>query len=74
MVENGHPKSLRQLAYERIKQKIVSLELAPGSVIDEAGLQAEFVTHSLNSGTKSNWRETTRYGCLIPATWPRSLP
>jgi DNA-binding GntR family transcriptional regulator len=41
MVENGHPKSLRQLAYERIKQKIVSLELAPGSVIDEAGLQAE---------------------------------
>jgi DNA-binding GntR family transcriptional regulator len=41
MVENGHHISLRQLAYERIKQKIVSLELAPGSVIDETGLQAE---------------------------------
>ncbi len=33
--------SLRQQAYETIKQKIVSLELAPGSVIDEAALRAE---------------------------------
>lgn len=41
MVENGHHISLRQLAYEQIKQKIVSLELAPGSVIDETGLQVE---------------------------------
>ncbi len=41
MSENGHTVSLRQQAYERIKQKIVSLELAPGSVIDETGLQAE---------------------------------
>jgi len=41
MTENGRNLSLRQQAYERIKQKIVSLELAPGSVIDEAALQAE---------------------------------
>ena len=41
MIENGRHKSLSQLAYERIKQKIVSLELAPGSVIDESGLQSE---------------------------------
>jgi DNA-binding GntR family transcriptional regulator len=40
MVENGRV-SLRQQAYELIKQKIVSLELAPGSVIDEAALQAD---------------------------------
>lgn len=33
--------SLSQQAYETIKQKIVSLELPPGSVINEAGLQAE---------------------------------
>lgn len=41
MGENGHTVSLRQQAYEQIKQKIVSLKLAPGSVIDEAALQAE---------------------------------
>lgn len=33
--------SLSQQAYEGIKQKIVSLELPPGSVIDEGGLQDE---------------------------------
>lgn len=33
--------SLRQQAYEQVKEKIVSLELAPGSVIDETALQAE---------------------------------
>ena len=32
---------LSQTAYERIKQKIVSLELSPGAVIDEASLRAE---------------------------------
>jgi DNA-binding GntR family transcriptional regulator len=41
MTDNGRTTSLRQLAYEQIKWKIVSLELAPGSVIDEAGLRAE---------------------------------
>lgn len=41
MTGNGGNVSLRQRAYERIKQKIVALELAPGSVIDEAALQAE---------------------------------
>lgn len=34
--------SLSQQAYERIKRKIVYLELAPGAVIDELALQAEF--------------------------------
>ncbi|MDX1612801.1 MAG: GntR family transcriptional regulator [Candidatus Promineifilaceae bacterium] len=33
--------SLSQQAYERIKQKIVALELPPGAVIDEAALQQE---------------------------------
>ncbi|MCP4358313.1 MAG: GntR family transcriptional regulator [Chloroflexi bacterium] len=33
--------SLSLQAYENIKRKIVFLELEPGSVIDEAGLQAE---------------------------------
>jgi DNA-binding GntR family transcriptional regulator len=41
MTDNGRNVSLRQRAYERIKKKIVSLELSPGSVIDEAVLQAE---------------------------------
>jgi len=41
MNRNGRNISLRQKAYEQIKQKIVSLELPPGSVIDEAALQAE---------------------------------
>ncbi len=41
MAENESGSSLSQAAYEQIKQKIVSLELAPGAVIDEAGLQAE---------------------------------
>jgi DNA-binding GntR family transcriptional regulator len=35
------PISLSQQAYERIKHKIVSLELSPGSVIDENNLQIE---------------------------------
>lgn len=35
------PISLSQKAYESIKHKIVSLELSPGAVIDEADLQAE---------------------------------
>ena len=33
--------SLSQQAYENIKQKIVTLELPPGTVIDESNLQAE---------------------------------
>ncbi len=41
MTENNRNVSLRQRAYECIKQKIVSLELSPGSVIDEAALRAE---------------------------------
>src|SRR5262245_48840115 len=41
MTDNGRiPISLSQRAYEGIKQQIVSLQLPPGSVIDEAGLQA----------------------------------
>jgi DNA-binding GntR family transcriptional regulator len=39
--QNGRTASLSQRAYEQIKQKIVSLELPPGSVILEAELQAE---------------------------------
>jgi DNA-binding GntR family transcriptional regulator len=35
------PLSLSQRAYEAIKRKIVTLELAPGSVIDETALQEE---------------------------------
>jgi DNA-binding GntR family transcriptional regulator len=41
MANNSRTASLKQQAYEQIKQKIVSLELSPGSVIDEAALQAE---------------------------------
>ncbi|GAB4443292.1 MAG: GntR family transcriptional regulator [Anaerolineae bacterium] len=41
MAENESGSSLSQAAYERIKQQIVSLQLAPGAVIDEATLQAE---------------------------------
>jgi DNA-binding GntR family transcriptional regulator len=41
MNENGRSLSLREQAYQRIKQKIVSLKLAPGSVIDETALRAE---------------------------------
>ena len=41
MRENGRGLSLSQIAYERIKKKIVSLELPPGAVIDEIDLQAE---------------------------------
>ena len=40
-MNNNRSVSLKQRAYERIKQKIVSLELTPGSVIDETALQAE---------------------------------
>lgn len=36
-----NPKSLSQQAYDCIKQKIVTLTLPPGSVIDESILQAE---------------------------------
>lgn len=35
------PPSLSQRAYEAIKRKIITLELAPGSVIDETALQEE---------------------------------
>lgn len=35
------PISLSQQAYERIKQKIIALELAPGAIIDESALRAE---------------------------------
>lgn len=41
MRTNGRSVSLSQTAYERIKKKIVALELAPGSVIDETWLQDE---------------------------------
>lgn len=37
----SHPLSLSQQAYHDIKQKIVTLSLAPGAVIDEAALQSE---------------------------------
>lgn len=40
-MRNGRTISLSQKAYERIKQKIVSLDLPPGSVILEAELQSE---------------------------------
>lgn len=39
-MKNGRV-SLSQQAYERIKRKIVSLELEPGQVIDESNLRAE---------------------------------
>jgi DNA-binding GntR family transcriptional regulator len=41
IARNGRNLSLSQRAYEQIKQKIVSLELSPGSVILETELQAE---------------------------------
>lgn len=41
MTTNGRTASLSQEAYERIKQKIVSLELPPGEVIDEGRLQVD---------------------------------
>ncbi len=41
MAKNGRNVSLRQRAYERIKQNIVSLELPPGSVINEVALRTE---------------------------------
>lgn len=41
MVSNSHPVSLSQQAYERIRHQIISLELPPGEVIDEATLQKE---------------------------------
>lgn len=41
MITDGRPLSLSQKAYEEIRQKIVSLELAPGTVIDEAHLRDE---------------------------------
>lgn len=43
MAENESGSSLSEAAYEQIKQKIVSLELAPGAVIDEVHLQAELM-------------------------------
>jgi DNA-binding GntR family transcriptional regulator len=39
--QNGRAASFSQRAYEQIKQKIVSLELPPGSIILEAELQTE---------------------------------
>jgi DNA-binding GntR family transcriptional regulator len=47
MTDNGRNVSLRQRAYERIKKKIVSLELSPGSVIDEAVLQRTPIREAL---------------------------
>lgn len=41
MAENQFGSSLSEAAYKQIKQKIVSLELHPGAVIDESHLQAE---------------------------------
>ncbi|MDX1415355.1 MAG: GntR family transcriptional regulator [Candidatus Promineifilaceae bacterium] len=41
MSQANRPVSLSQQAYDEIKHKIVTLELAPGSVLDEAELQAE---------------------------------
>ena len=41
MTTKGHHVPLSQRAYGWIKQKIVSLELPPGAVIDEADLRAE---------------------------------
>ncbi|HEX6383098.1 MAG TPA: GntR family transcriptional regulator [Anaerolineae bacterium] len=41
MGSNSHPVSLSQQAYERIRHQIISLELPPGEVIDEATLQKE---------------------------------
>ena len=41
MRENGRSVSLSQTAYQRIKKKIVSLELPPGAVINEIDLQAD---------------------------------
>ena len=38
---SSNNKSLSQIAYESIRQKIVSLELPPGEVIDENGLRHE---------------------------------
>lgn len=41
MARKGKEPPLSQQAYEQIKQKIISLELPPGSVIDEAALREE---------------------------------
>lgn len=41
MMKETQTKPLSQQAYERIKEMIVTLELAPGSVIDEAQLQGQ---------------------------------
>lgn len=38
---DARPKSLSEQAYERIRRKIVTLDLAPGDVINEATLQVE---------------------------------
>lgn len=40
-MQSASPPSLSQQAHERIKRKIVSLELPPGAVIDEGSLRAE---------------------------------
>lgn len=40
-MQSAFPPSLSQQAYERIKRKIVSLELPPGAVIDEGNLREE---------------------------------
>lgn len=40
-MDNSHPVSLSHQAYERIRHKIISLELPPGQVIDEVQLQKE---------------------------------
>ena len=38
---SARPRSLSQQAYEHIRRKIISTELAPGSIIDEVTLQAD---------------------------------
>jgi len=41
LANSSQPVSLSQQAYERIRHQIISLELPPGEVIDEAQLQKE---------------------------------
>lgn len=41
MMHSEQPLSLSQQAYQDIRQKIISLQLAPGDVIDETALQDE---------------------------------
>jgi len=65
-MENGRNVSLRQLAYERIKQKIVSLELAPGSVIDESALQSELELGRTPIREALQWLALEKLVVIIP--------